>query len=212
MLNTTLLKFMTGKGSLISSLDNDITEGLVRDAVTGGVKRSENFAGAGNILKKAGKLSVGGFADEYLDGVNGAFGAGVNNKVFDDYINKTYNPERYSEVTDNYLSHLMSGFSEAIQSTTDWQNIYEGLIGAVSPFASAMVNVPGMVAQPKDTWRAILGSSKGLNWTERASALINNPFITEVGEMYRKNRTVDERVATINSMIEGSKGLVDDMS
>lgn len=138
-LNSTTMKFLTGKGTLWGVKDNASLKDLVMK--DGKATRRINYAGVKQLSKSIGKLAASGFADEYLDGVNNSFGEGVNNSTFDEYIDKMYNPEVYSK-TSNAFDRWLQGFGNALnKGLGDRQNWYEGFIGATSMAGSGMVNV-----------------------------------------------------------------------
>lgn len=206
-LNGAVLKFMTGKGTLWGVKDN----ASLRDLVMRGGKavRNINYASAKNLSKKTAKLAAGGFADEYLDGVNNSFGEGVNNQVFQEYIDSMYNPEAQRETT-NAFQHLLAGFGNALdKGLWDRQNWYEGFIGAISPALSGMVN-PNVAVNPKQTLETI--KSEDAHWTEKVQSVFNNPLLGEIAEAHRQNRLLDSRATRINEVLGKNKDLVDDVS
>lgn len=172
-ITTAIQKFKIAKGAMRGAFDNNVSDDIVADAVTGGVKKAErgvrkaetwatkpgiaalNFLDKHRQFKGILKQFSGGFADEYLDGVNASFSEGIGSRDFDNYINKMYNPENYNAVVDGMTGHLLSGMSAGIDGLSDRQNLYEGFIGMVAPMVSVAIN-PNAAFHPHDTWNAVI--------------------------------------------------------
>lgn len=229
-ITTGIQQFKIAKGSMKGAFDNTLKKELVGDAATGGVKRAERGAkkasswltkpivGTQNFLDKHRQVREvlkqigGGFADEYLDGLNASFSEGIGNADFNNYINKTYNPENYNAVVDTMLGNLLSGMSAGVDGITDRQNLYEGFIGAISPFVATAVN-PAAVFSPHDTWNAVVHGvdEKGnqLNKRERLARVVNNPLVSSYADMKEKDRQVDSAIEAINSVVSANKDKLD---
>lgn len=207
-------KYKIAKGAMRSSFDDTLKESLVADAETGGVKRNAVRYASGKKLGKAmAKQFLGGFGDEYLDGLNASFATGVGNNEFDNYIKKTYDPKAYSSTVDTMLGNMLAGMSEGIDGITDRQNLYEGFIGAVSPIASTTVN-HNAAFRPKDTWRALIGGRDSygnkLNKAERLSTVLMNPLLDTYVEAKEKDRNIDRSVDAINAVVAANKDKIQD--
>lgn len=208
-LTTGIQKFKIAKGSTTGALDNTLGKNIIADAETGGVKRAgKKLTSAKNLAKELGKQIGGGFADEYLDGVNASFASGIGDHEFDNYINRTYNPEAYSAVTDDFLGSMLAGLSEGVEGLTDRQNLYEGFIGAIAPVTMAGVN-PNAVFTPKDTWKAVVSGvdARGnqLNFAERLSRAVMNPLLATYSDLAEQDRNIDSSVEAINSVVAANK-------
>lgn len=221
-LATFVQKFKIAKGVRPTTFDNTISKSIMEDLSTGGVKRALNKAGkeirrtsAKNIAKETVKQFGAGFADEYIDGLNSSFAEGLGDHMFNNYINKTYNPEAYYAATDTMLGSLMAGMDGAIEGLTDRGNIYEGLIGMISPIATTMPNVNALFS-PKDTWQAIRYgvNDKGekINFWERVSSVVTNPLINTYSELREQDRRIDNTIKLINSIVESKKENLEDAS
>lgn len=209
-------KYKIAKGAMRSSFDNTLKKSLAADTETGGVKRNAVRYSSGKKLGKAmAKQFLGGFADEYLDGLNASFSSGIGNNEFDNYIKKTYDPKAYSSTVDTMLGNMLAGMSEGIDGITDRQNLYEGFIGAVSPIASTTVN-HNAAFRPKDTWRALIGGKDSygnkLNKAERLSTVLMNPLLDTYVEAKEKDRNIDRSVDVINAVVAANKDKIQDAS
>lgn len=207
-------KYKIAKGAMRSSFDNTLKKSIAADAETGGVKRNAVRYSSGKKLGKAmAKQFLGGFADEYLDGINASFATGVGNNEFDNYIKKTYDPKAYSSTVDTMLGNMLAGMSEGIDGITDRQNLYEGFIGAVSPIASTTVN-HNAAFRPKDTWKALIGGKDSygnkLNRAERLSTILMNPLLDTYVEAKEKDRNIDKSVEAINAVVAANKDKIQD--
>lgn len=219
-ITTGIQKFKIAKGAMRGAFDNTINKNIIADAESGGVKRIVDKAG--NIVKyssgkKLGKELLkqlgGGFADEYLDGINASFAGGVGNNMFDNYIRKNYDPKAYDSTVDSFLGNMLAGFSEGIDGLTDRQNLYEGFIGMISPVATATVN-PTVVYRPKDTWKAVIDGKDSygnkMNLAERASSALMNPLLNAYADAKEKDRALDRTVEAINNVVSANKDKIND--
>ena len=207
-------KFKVAKGSTTGALDNVLGKNIIGDTETGGVKRARKKLTAGkNLAKELGKQIGGGFTDEYLDGINASFASGIGNHDFDNYINKTYNPETYNAATDDFLGNMLAGLSEGVEGLTDRQNLYEGFIGAIAPVSMVGLN-PNATFTPKDTWKAVVSGvdAKGnqLNFAERLSRAIMNPLLATYSDLMEQDRVIDSSVEAINKVVADNKDALSD--
>lgn len=212
--------FKIAKGALTGAFDNTIAKNIIADAATGGVKRVVGKAGKAlaksrwqNVVKQAGKQVAGGFADEFLDGLNANMAEGIGDKSFKDYLNKNYNPEAYNATTHGAFANMVAGIDGFIGGLTDRENWYEGIIGAISPFASGAVNA-GIITNPINTTRALLKgvdeNGNKLNIAERAAQVITNPILSEYADAKSQDRAIDQRVKDINELIKNNKTTLND--
>mgnify|MGYP007106076047 CR=1 FL=1 len=219
-LTTAVQKYKIAKGSMRGAFDNTINKNILADAETGGVKRLTDKAG--NVIKNAsgkqlGKAMLkqlgGGFADEYMDGINASFAGGVGDNMFDNYIKKNYDPKAYDSTVDGFLGNMLAGLSAGIDGLTDRQNLYEGFIGMVSPIATATVN-PNFVFSPKDAWKGVMRGTdvygNKINLAEKVSKVLMNPLLSTYADAKEKDRTIDRTVEAINSVVTANKDKLDD--
>lgn len=219
-ITTGIQKFKIAKGAMRGAFDDTINKNIIADAESGGVKRVVDKAGntvkyssGKNLGKELLKQLGGGFADEYLDGINASFAGGVGNNMFDNYIRKNYDPKAYDSTVDSFLGNMLAGFSEGIDGLTDRQNLYEGFIGMVSPVATTIVN-PNAAYHPKDAWKAVVNGEDGygnkLNLAERASSILMNPLLNAYADAKEKDRALDRTVEAINSVVAANKDKIND--
>ena len=212
-------KFLIAKGSMRGAFDNTIDKNIIADIEKGGVKRAVGkgdkeirFSSGKGLAKEIGKQFAGGFADEYLDGINASFAGGVGSNVFDNYMKRNYDPEAYDNTVDSFAGNFLAGLSGGIEGITDRQNWYEGFIGMVSPMASVAPNM-NAVFHPKDTWNAVLNKKdvygNRINFAERASSVLMNPLLNTITEARQKDRRIDNTVEAINRVVEANKDKLD---
>lgn len=218
-LTTAVQKFMIAKGSMRGAFDNTIDKNIIVDIEKGGVKRAVGkgdkeirFSSGKGLAKEIGKQFAGGFADEYLDGINASFAGGVGSNVFDNYMKRNYDPEAYDSTVDSFTGNFLAGLSEGLDGVLDRQNLYEGFIGMLSPAATVMPNM-NAVFHPKDTWNAVINKKDAygnkINFAERASNLLMNPLLNSVVEAKEKDRRVDNTVSAINMVVAANKDKLD---
>lgn len=223
-LTTAVQKFMIAKGSMRGAFDNTIDKNIIADVEKGGVKRAVGkkiigkgdeeirFSSGKGLAKEIGKQFAGGFADEYLDGINASFAGGVGNNIFDNYIKRNYDPEAYDSTVDSFAGNFLAGLSEGLDGVLDRQNLYEGFIGMLSPAVTVMPNM-NAVFHPRDTWNAVINKKdaygKKINFAERISNVLMNPLLNSVVEAREKDRRVDNTVAAINMVVAANKDKLD---
>lgn len=217
-LTTAVQKFLIAKGSMRGAFDNTIDKNIIADIEKGGVKRAIKgdkeirFSSGKGLAKEIGKQFAGGFADEYLDGINASFAGGVGSNVFDNYMKRNYDPEAYDSTVDSFAGNFLAGLSEGLDGVLDRQNLYEGFIGMLSPAATVMPNM-NAVFHPKDTWNAVINKKDAygnkINFAERASNLLMNPLLNSVVEAKEKDRRVDNTVSAINMVVAANKDKLD---
>ena len=223
-LTTAVQKFMIAKGSMRGAFDNTIDKNIIADVEKGGVKRAVGkkiigkgdeeirFSSGKGLAKEIGKQFAGGFADEYLDGINASFAGGVGNNIFDNYIKRNYDPEAYDSTVDSFAGNFLAGLSEGLDGVLDRQNLYEGFIGMLSPAATVMPNM-NAVFHPRDTWNAVINKKDAygnkINFAERISSVLMNPLLNSVVEAREKDRRVDNTVAAINMVVAANKDKLD---
>lgn len=217
-LTTAIQKFLIAKGSMRGAFDNTIDKNIIADVEKGGVKRAVKgdkeirFSSGKGLAKEIGKQFAGGFADEYLDGINASFAGGVGSNVFNNYMKRNYDPEAYDSTVDSFAGNFLAGLSEGIEGITDRQNLYEGFIGMVSPMTTVAPNM-NAVFHPKDTWNAVLNKKDAygnkINFAERASSVMMNPLLNTIAEARQKDRRIDNTVEAINRVVEANKDKLD---
>lgn len=217
-LTTAIQKFLIAKGSMRGAFDNTIDKNIIADVEKGGVKRAVKgdkeirFSSGKGFAKEIGKQFAGGFADEYLDGINASFAGGVGSNVFNNYMKRNYDPEAYDSTVDSFAGNFLAGLSEGMEGITDRQNLYEGFIGMVSPMATVAPNM-NAAFHPKDTWNAVLNKKDAygnkINFAERASSVLMNPLLNTIAEARQKDRRIDNTVEAINRVVEANKDKLD---
>jgi hypothetical protein len=202
-------KFKVSKGATAGSLDNSIAKDLIADAETHGVKRAaanaaKNFSWK-KMAKATGKQVWGGFQDEYLDGLNADFSEAMGSHMFKNYLDKNYNPKDYNATMDTMLGNMLAGMDGFMNGMTDRENIYEGAIGAISPFVSGSIGA-GAVFHPEDTYNALVKGvdekGKPINIAERISNVFTNPLLDEYARMKAKDRDVQAHEDAINKVVK----------
>lgn len=217
-LTTAVQKFLIAKGSMRGAFDNTIDKNIIADVEKGGVKRAVKgdkeirFSSGKGLAKEIGKQFAGGFADEYLDGINASFAGGVGSNVFDNYMKRNYDPEAYDSTVDSFAGNFLAGLSGGMEGITDRQNLYEGFIGMVSPMTTVAPNM-NAVFHPKDTWNAVLNKKDAygnkINFAERASSVLMNPLLNTITEARQKDRRIDNIVEAINKVVAANKDKLD---
>ena len=218
-LTTAVQKFLIAKGSMRGAFDNTIDKNIIADIEKGGVKRAVGkgdkeirFSSGKGLAKEIGKQFAGGFADEYLDGINASFAGGVGSNVFDNYMKRNYDPEAYDSTVDSFAGNFLAGLSEGMEGITDRQNLYEGFIGMVSPMTTVAPNM-NAVFHPKDTWNAVLNKKdvygNKINFAERVSSVLMNPLLNTIAEARQKDRRIDNTVEAINRVVAANKDKLD---
>ena len=218
-LTTAVQKFLIAKGSMRGAFDNTIDKNIIADIEKSGVKRAVGkgdkeirFSSGKGLAKEIGKQFAGGFADEYLDGINASFAGGVGSNIFDNYMKRNYDPEAYDSTVDSFAGNFLAGLSGGIEGITDRQNLYEGFIGMVSPMASVAPNM-NAVFHPKDTWNAVLNKKDAygnkINFAEKASSVMMNPLLNTIAEARQKDRRIDNTVEAINRVVAANKDKLD---
>lgn len=218
-LTTAVQKFMIAKGSMRGAFDNTIDKNIMADIEKGGVKRAVGkgdkeirFSSGKGLAKEIGKQFAGGFADEYLDGINASFAGGVGSNVFDNYMKRNYDPEAYDSTVDSFTGNFLAGLSEGLDGVLDRQNLYEGFIGMLSPAATVMPNM-NAVFHPKDTWNAVINKKDAygnkINFAERASSVLMNPLLNTITEARQKDRRIDNTIEAINRVVAANKDKLD---
>lgn len=218
-LTTAVQKFLIAKGSMRGAFDNTIDKNIIADVEKGGVKRvvgkgdkEIRFSSGKGLAKEIGKQFAGGFADEYLDGINASFAGGVGNNIFDNYIKRNYDPEAYDSTVDSFAGNFLAGLSEGLDGVLDRQNLYEGFIGMVSPMTTVAPNM-NVVFHPKDTWNAVINKKDAygnkINFAERASSVLMNPLLNTITEARQKDRRIDNTIEAINRVVAANKDKLD---
>lgn len=202
-------KFKVAKGATTGALDNSIAKNLIADIETKGVKRATTNAAKNFSWKKmakvTGKQVWGGFQDEYLDGLNANFSEAMGSHMFKNYLDKNYNPKDYNATMDTMVGNMLAGMDGFMNGMADRENIYEGIIGAISPFVSGSIGA-GAVFHPKDTYNALVKGvdekGKPINIAERISNVFTNPLLDEYARMKAKDRNVQAHEDAINKVVK----------
>lgn len=209
----TIHTYKYAKGTLNNSLDNYWAKNIISNEHTGGVKRKSRATSKKNLAWEITKQFGGGFLDEYADGMISSFSNGVGDNEFNNYINRTYNPENYNAATEGLIGNIVAGIYNAEREALSRDNLYEGFLGMLAPGVMWSIR-PDVAFHPKDTWKALVGgvdeNGNTLNWLERTSSILQNPLLNTYADLKAKDRATDEHVAFLNTVILGNKDKLHD--
>lgn len=208
--------FKLYKGLKLHYKDNEIANDLLSDAATGGTK-ARNYLAKSSLLKQLGKQTGAGFWDEYQDGINAAFAQGIGDNMFQNYIDKTYNPKDYQQIRDNVMANYLSGVHEGIKGFADRENYYEGTIGALGSAVTISPNLStGMGLATADARNALFhgkdNEGNNLSTSERISQVITNPLIGVYAEAHAKQKAANAASSAVNKIIDENKETLQSVS
>lgn len=168
------------------------------------------------IVLALGKQMGGEFTDEWFDAHSEHFSEGFGLGWFNNVTQARYNPEffvRSQSILGNFLSGIDEGWKQLGDQFWDKAGIYEGLIGAISPFTSVSPNIGGIVnaiQSRKSSEENQEIPMPNMHWSEKISQYITNPLISSIAEEYQKAREINEEVEIRNQILkENSEALLD---
>lgn len=168
-------------------------------------------------LLALGKQMGGEFTDEWFDAHSEHFSEGFGLGWFNNVTQARYNPEffvRSQGFMANFLSGIDEGWKQLGEQFWDKAGIYEGLIGAISPFTSISPNIGGIVEGIKSKINSTNQEAPmpNMHWTEKISQYITNPLISSIAEEYEKAREIEEEVEVRNAVLKANADAFLDIS
>ena len=157
-------------------------------------------------LLALGKQMGGEFTDEWFDAHSEHFSEGFGLGWFNNVTQARYNPEffvRSQGFMANFLSGIDEGWKQLGEQFWDKAGIYEGLIGAISPFTSISPNIVGIVGGIKNKINSTNNQEApmpNMHWSEKISQNITNPLISSIAEEYEKAREIGAEVEARNAV------------
>lgn len=165
-----------------------------------------------------GKQTGGEFTDERFDAHSEHFSEGFGLGWFNNVTQARYNPEffvRSQGFIANFLSGIDEGWKQLGEQFWDKAGIYEGLIGAISPFTSISPNIGGIIGSIQSRINSE-GNQEApmpnMHWTEKISQYITNPLISSIAEEYEKAREIEEEVEIRNAILKANADALLDIS
>lgn len=174
-------------------------------------------------LLALGKQMGGEFTDEWFDAHSEHFSEGFGLGWFNNVTQARYNPEFYVRSQGfmaNFLSGVDEGWKQLGEQFWDKAGIYEGLIGAISPFTSISPNIVGTISAIEEARQRRKATEEGkelppmpeMHWTEKISQYITNPLIASISEEYDKAREIEEEVEVRNAVLKANADALLDIS
>ena len=203
--NQALRGYLFSKGNRLKLFD-DIVEniGVDADGMFTNLFKLRPLMGIGT--------QVGGeFGDEWFDFHSENFSQGFGLGWFNNVTRGIYNPESYVR-SQGFIGNFVSGIDQGIKNVEehfwDKDGIYEGLIGAISPFM-ATPNIIGTAAAIFEHTNKQDGNTEtpGVeqHWSQVISKYITNPLISSIAEQYEKSQEIDAEIALRNAVLAASK-------
>ena len=169
-------------------------------------------------LLALGKQMGGEFTDEWFDAHSEHFSEGFGLGWFNNVTQARYNPEffvRSQGFMANFLSGIDEGWKQLGEQFWDKAGIYEGLIGAISPFTSISPNIGGIIGSIQSRINSE-GNQEApmpnMHWSEKISQYITNPLISSIAEEYEKAREIEEEVEIRNAVLKANADALLDIS
>lgn len=193
--NELLRGYLFSKGNRLN-IGKDITKNVVEDA-------SGNLVRIKSLLRKVapvGKQILGEFADEWFDSHSENLAKGFGLGTYNNITGGLYNPEAYvysQNLLGNFLAGVEQGYKDVKDGFFDWDGIYEGLIGAISPITNVSPSTQIFSKKPAN-W-------KQLSFAEKASKYITNPLLSSIAEQNEEDRVLDYEIETINKVLKDNK-------
>lgn len=169
-------------------------------------------------LLTLGKQAGGEFIDEWFDAHSEHFSEGFGLGWFNNVTQARYNPEffvRSQGFMANFLSGIDEGWKQLGEQFWDKAGIYEGLIGAISPFTSIAPNIGGIIGSIQSRINSKENQEvpmPNMHWTAKISQYITNPLISSIAEEYEKTREVEEEVEIRNAILKANADAFLDIS
>ena len=169
-------------------------------------------------LLALGKQMGGEFTDEWFDAHSEHFSEGFGLGWFNNVTQARYNPEffvRSQGFIGNFLSGIDEGWKQLGEQFWDKAGIYEGLIGAISPFTSISPNIGGIIGSIQDNKAHKENPdipTPAKHWSEKISQYLTNPLISSIAEDYEKAREIEEEVEIRNAVLKANADAFLDIS
>lgn len=157
-----------------------------------------------NRAKAVMKSSFGEGVDEWSDSFVNNTGQGLALADFNDYLKKKYNPKDYVEVSDNVVSHFLTGLEVGASHAFDRQALYEGFIGALSPFTNVTPNVGALRSENRGQSFRTDAKGNRLSLAESLSKYIINPVLNTYADVRRQEREAQVPIDAVNKAVEDS--------
>jgi hypothetical protein len=193
--NELLRGYLFSKGNRLN-IGKDITKNVVEDAAGNLVRVSKPLRKVAPI----GKQILGEFADEWFDSHSENFAKGFGLGTYNNITGGLYNPEAYvysQNLLGNFLAGVEQGYKDVKDGFFDWDGIYEGLIGAISPITNISPSTQIFSKKPAN-W-------KQLSFAEKASKYITNPLLSSIAEQNEEDRMLDYEIETVNKVLKDNK-------
>lgn len=193
--NELLRGYLFSKGNRLN-IGKDVTKNVVEDAAGNLVRVSKPLRKVAPI----GKQILGEFADEWFDSHSENFAKGFGLGTYNNITGGLYNPEAYvysQNLLGNFLAGVEQGYKDVKDGFFEWDGIYEGLIGAISPITNVSPSTQIFSKKPAN-W-------KQLSFAEKASKYITNPLLSSIAEQNEEDRMLDYEIETINKVLKDNK-------
>lgn len=193
--NELLRGYLFSKGNRLN-IGKDIAKNVVEDA-------SGNLVRVSKPLRKVapvGKQILGEFADEWFDSHSENFAKGFGLGTYNNITGGLYNPEAYvysQNLLGNFLAGVEQGYKDVKDGFFEWDGIYEGLIGAISPITNISPSTQIFSKKPAN-W-------KQLSFAEKASKYITNPLLSSIAEQNEEDRMLDYEIEAVNKVLKDNK-------
>jgi hypothetical protein len=193
--NELLRGYLFSKGNRLN-IGKDITKNVVEDAAGNLVRVSKPLRKVAPI----GKQILGEFADEWFDSHSENLSKGFGLGTYNNITGGLYNPEAYvysQNLLGNFLAGVEQGYKDVKDGFFEWDGIYEGLIGAISPITNVSPSTQIFSKKPAN-W-------KQLSFAEKASKYITNPLLSSIAEQNEEDRMLDYEIETVNKVLKDDK-------
>ena len=193
--NELLRGYLFSKGNRLN-IGKDVTKNVVEDAAGNLVRVSSPLRKVAPI----GKQILGEFADEWFDSHSENFAKGFGLGTYNNITGGLYNPEAYvysQNLLGNFLAGVEQGYKDVKDGFFEWDGIYEGLIGAISPITNISPSTQIFSKKPAN-W-------KQLSFAEKASKYITNPLLSSIAEQNEEDRMLDYEIEAVNKVLKDNK-------
>lgn len=193
--NELLRGYLFSKGNRLN-IGKDVTKNVVEDAAGNLVRVSKPL----RKVAPVGKQILGEFADEWFDSHSENLAKGFGLGTYNNITGGLYNPEAYvysQNLLGNFLAGAEQGYKDVKDGFFDWDGIYEGLIGAISPITNVSPSTQIFSKKPAN-W-------KQLSFAEKASKYITNPLLSSIAEQNEEDRMLDYEIETVNKVLKDNK-------
>ena len=193
--NELLRGYLFSKGNRLN-IGRDVTKNVVEDAAGNLVRISKPL----RKIAPVGKQILGEFADEWFDSHSENLSKGFGLGTYNNITGGLYNPEAYvysQNLLGNFLAGVEQGYKDVKDGFFEWDGIYEGLIGAISPITNVSPSTQIFSKKPAN-W-------KQLSFAEKASKYITNPLLSSIAEQNEEDRMLDYEIETVNKVLKDNK-------